>query len=486
ETSSGAEVAAVMSEGAIVSASALPCASCHGRDGKGRTEGGVSPSNITWDALTKPSGGTSPGGRSHPAYDERSAKKAIALGIDPAGNALNPTMPRYRMSQTDMADLLAYLKRIGNEPAPGVTASAVRIGTIQQGGNGTATRALLEAAFAEVNDRGGLFGRKLELSTFVLAPGTADRRAAVAGFLDREPLFALVAPALSGGAGSDADLADLLAEREIPAVGALSLRPPGNASFGREVFYQLSSLEDQARALVVSLAGEGASAVRPRYAVVASEGADFAPLADAALAEAERKAFEPQAVFRYPVGQLDAAAVTRKLADAKIGAVIFFGPARDQAALLNSLASLGSKAELPLCLSLGAFAGHELFDLPAKAGAQVRLAFPVRPIDPTSEAAGEWRELAAARHLEARDLASQATALTAAKLLVAALEKSGRQLTRDRLVEALETFQRFESGVSPPLRFGPGRRLGARGAYLVKLDLPGRGFVPEGGWIEVE
>ena len=50
-----------------IPATALPCAGCHGRDGKGRAEGGVRPSNITWSNLTKEYGGTTSIGRRYKA-----------------------------------------------------------------------------------------------------------------------------------------------------------------------------------------------------------------------------------------------------------------------------------------------------------------------------------------------------------------------------------------------------------------------------------
>ena len=110
---SGGEMVAVLGEGVEVEASAVPCASCHGRDGKGRPEGGVTPTDITWANLTKPYGVTHPSGRRHPPYDERLMKRSLAMGFDPADNVLHVAMPRYRMSYQDMADLVAYLKTLG-------------------------------------------------------------------------------------------------------------------------------------------------------------------------------------------------------------------------------------------------------------------------------------------------------------------------------------------------------------------------------------
>ncbi len=491
ESGTGGEISAVLGgvgpggPETAVPGTTLPCGSCHGRDGRGRPEGGIAPSNITWDSLSKPYGSGALLGRTHPPYDEKSVKRAIGLGFDPSGNPLNPTMPRYRMSQTDIADLIAYLKRLGNEPVPGVSSDSIRLGALLgQGEAGTVTRALLDASVAEVNRRGGLYGRKLELITETLVGDAADRRRIAASFLERTPVLALVAPTLSGAVGSDLALAELLEEKEVPAVGAISLFPPADADLNRQAFYLLASPTDQARSLVETLAKE---TVRPSFALVASDGTEISPLADAVVAEAERRGYATTAVRRYaaiagPTGPWVEVAA-RDLAAKNVTAVIHLGPARDAAALLLALDRFGSR---PRLLALGAFADRALLDLPTALAEGVRLAFPVRPLDPASSDAAEWRALAVAHKLTSRDLGTQATALAAIKLLVAALEKVGRELNRDRLIATLETFERYDTGVAPPLRFRPGKRMGARGAYLVKLDVAAKGFVPEGDWIDLD
>ena len=74
--------------GVEVSASVLPCRSCNGVDGRGKPEGGVTPSDLTWAALTKPYGVDHPSGRRHPPYTEALLKRAITMGLDSAGNEL--------------------------------------------------------------------------------------------------------------------------------------------------------------------------------------------------------------------------------------------------------------------------------------------------------------------------------------------------------------------------------------------------------------
>ena len=54
-TEDGRKITALFGDGATpIPASALPCGNCHGPDGKGRPEGGVVPTDITWVRLTKP------------------------------------------------------------------------------------------------------------------------------------------------------------------------------------------------------------------------------------------------------------------------------------------------------------------------------------------------------------------------------------------------------------------------------------------------
>ena len=90
----------------------MACANCHGPDGQGlRTPMFVSP-NITYQNLTSPEGMLEPdGGRGH-TYTDETIKRAITQGVDPAGEPLQWPMPRWRMSERDLDDLIAFLKTL--------------------------------------------------------------------------------------------------------------------------------------------------------------------------------------------------------------------------------------------------------------------------------------------------------------------------------------------------------------------------------------
>jgi len=75
--------------------------------------------------------------------------------------------------------------------------------------------------------------------------------------------------------------------------------------------------------------------------------------------------------------------------------------------------------------------------------------------------------------------------LAGAEILGEALKRAGRDLTRDKLIEELETLHGFATGYAPPVTYTPTRRLGARGAYVLKLDLTGQ-TLGAGEWVEAE
>ena len=83
-------------------------------------------------------------------------------------------MPRFRMNQADMADLLAYLKQLGTEKDPGVAEGELRIGVLLPPAGpltpmGKAIRSAVSARFDQVNQGRRIYGRRLE-PRFLEAP----------------------------------------------------------------------------------------------------------------------------------------------------------------------------------------------------------------------------------------------------------------------------------------------------------------------------
>lgn len=219
----GGDVKASLGDGLEpVPASLVPCASCHGADGRGRAEGGVVPPDIRHAALTRPYDVTASAGRRHGSYDSRSLLRAITMGVDPAGNALNNVMPRYQLSRADAASLLAYLEVLGEGSERGVTAGEVTVAAMVPDDARDALRAWASA----LNASGGIFGQRIALRF--------DGRLGDA--------LAVIADRADETLASEAD------REGVPVLATLTAHPVGGSH--RQVFDLFPGVDDQARALI--------------------------------------------------------------------------------------------------------------------------------------------------------------------------------------------------------------------------------------------
>jgi hypothetical protein len=216
-------------EGTAVPAAVLPCVNCHGYDGRGKPEGTIKPSNIRWPELTK---AYTTGERSHPPYTPATLKRAVTMGIDPAGNALDRAMPRYRMSLRDAEDLVAFLQTLGVATDPGITATSVRVGVLLSPDREKAAsvRDVLQAWAAASP---ALYGRRVELRFLDLPADAAARPAAVQAFLDREQPFALAASSLLG---AETSIAKLLEETGTPTLASFAASVADDAHYTFSIF----------------------------------------------------------------------------------------------------------------------------------------------------------------------------------------------------------------------------------------------------------
>jgi hypothetical protein len=94
--------------------------------------------------------------------------------------------------------------------------------------------------------------------------------------------------------------------------------------------------------------------------------------------------------------------------------------------------------------------------------------------------------LAERHQLSSKHLVTMMSAFSAAKLLVEGLKLSGRDLSREKLITALEGFYKFETGLLPPITYGPNRRIGCLGAYVVAVDIENKGFTPASDWLALD
>jgi ABC-type branched-subunit amino acid transport system substrate-binding protein len=479
---SGKDILAYIGDSSLeVPGSSMACANCHGMTGQGKPEGGIDPSNITWEALTKPYGITHASGRKHSAYTARGLELAITRGVDPAGNKLLNAMPRYQMSKDDLADLVVYLKRLGSDLDPGVSDNKISIGTTLPASGplaemGAAVKDVVNAYFAEVNLQGGIYNRQLELKVSETGTTAAATRANVEHLINDEKVFAMTSAFL---AGSEIELAPVFAQLAVPLVGPMTLNPQPGTPVNREIFYLLSGNAGQAGALISFFKQRGDL---KDLAVMYHRGELNASIRESIVKQCERESLKPPAVYEYTPGNLDADEYVRQMRRNEPSAVFFIGSLQDTLAFMNAAAKVNW---FPLLLLQSGGVASGIFDAPAGFEGKIFFTAPTAPADLSGDGLKEFQALAAKYKLPQKHLAAQATALSSAKVLVEALKRVGKDLSREKLIQTLEGFYEFSTGLTPPLTYGPNRRIGALGAYVVGVDLKEKKFTLASGWVGI-
>jgi Periplasmic binding protein/Cytochrome c len=445
-SASGGKIEALLGGDTRVAGSILPCVNCHGHDGRGKPEGGVYPSNITWDALTKPYRLMNPDGRTRPPYTERSLKRAITTGIDPGGNTLDVAMPRFQLSPRDASDLVAYLKELGDAQEPGVTATTVRLGVLvpppsETGQASAIERQTLAGYFARVNQAGGIFGRRIELSFTELPRDPAQRAIAVRNFLLREQVLAVV----GDFSGAEAGMAAVMRDLGTPAIADLAPFPQTDSPLNRFVFYLDGGVEEEAQALL-----------------------DFASARFPGLDRQTAICFQQDEISRETATWLQT-----RLTESGHRRVVMSEDSKPPRA--DVVYWIRHGPELPVAvdysrgesaiLIAGSLAGAPMTPI-AIPGARVFVAF--------RASSGPEDSTPASRILWDRATAS-------AGILTEGMKIAGRGLSRAALLEALEGFHEVQTNLPAPVSYGPNRRVGASGVRIMMFDLKSGKLEPISG-----
>ncbi|MNF26602.1 hypothetical protein D3C76_399660 [compost metagenome] len=469
----GAELSArVGASGMLIAAQAVPCGNCHGNDGRGRPEGGVRPPDITWRRLSTPYG-QSTNGRQYPAYTEAALARAISEGRDPAGNPLDPAMPRFVLTLRDQANLSAYLKRLEDDRDPGLQPQRLRLGTLLPRHGplaelGDTVARVLAAAVEQINQAGGIHGRLLELTSVDPGPDKESARAALRALIERDQVFALVAPLAPA---LDDEMAGLLEQAQVPLVGAQSVF--GASQAGGQIFEPLPGLREQMLALAIygadtlQLQGGEAVIVHP------------ADAAQASLAQSLANGLRTQgwAKVRQVVDNGDD---VNALQGAQ--AAFYLGQASGFVRLASRLELAG---QTPYLFAASTQVAGEVLQVPHAFSERVFLAYPFVPEDWTAAGRAALIELRKRTGLGGQHAVLQVSAYCSMLLLSEGLKRAGRDVSRQSLIEAVESLHDFDTGLTPQLNFGPGKRLGLSGAHIVRVQLPEQRFYSMGPFVQV-
>lgn len=114
---------------------ALPCVNCHRESGLGTSESGQTIPPVSWRFLGKAQPKHLKSRfyslqKKRPAYTINKLHRLLTTGINSAGNPVDPVMPRYAMTISQVEKLKDYLETLFPANDPGVDQETIRIATI--------------------------------------------------------------------------------------------------------------------------------------------------------------------------------------------------------------------------------------------------------------------------------------------------------------------------------------------------------------------
>lgn len=135
---SGEPVRAIVQKNVALNGADAACVKCHRRSGLGGSEGQNPIRPIAGRLLFSQGKPESAGRRAiaassaalRPPYSRASLARALREGIDPAGRPLDALMPRYDLSDEEIAQLHAYLEGLSSTADPGVSDREIHFSTI--------------------------------------------------------------------------------------------------------------------------------------------------------------------------------------------------------------------------------------------------------------------------------------------------------------------------------------------------------------------
>jgi len=514
---SGRPIAAIGLSGEEVLAPQFRCVSCHRASGYGSKEGGVYVAPVVAPVLYQPlhpdrarafsgmyyqdQSGAVKGrlnqARTRPAYDLESLGRLLRTGIDPAGNPVPHAMPRYKLSDRDVAALDAWLRTLSATPDPGVDDTTIRFALIVSDDIPDGTRkALVDTAgawVARVNkdtngDRGRpnfspyyrsefeKFWREWAVDVWELHGPRESWPAQLEHYYNTQPVFAAISGAVSGTWQPVGTFCD---KERLPCLFPITDLPAPEGQQPGYTLYSNGGLPLEAQVMAAYLRRELPRA--PIVQLAFDEVAGSVPakaLADAVAGQGGAKRVITISVSQGGWNE----ALGRALAQAGPDTVLVMWPGSDADGAVAALASvagvpkrvmLGSQAESAAVARLGAGPLAERIRI-------IRRREMPGVINPHSYRVRGWLN---ARRVAINPPEEQFQVYYALSVLDKAVMQIQGDFSRDYLIEEIEMIaeSNLNPGVFPFLSLGPGQRVASRGAYVVKLSPSAMGGIEAEG-----
>jgi ABC-type branched-subunit amino acid transport system substrate-binding protein len=365
-----------------------------------------------------------------------------------------------------LAGLLALSSMTPASADDGITPTSIKLGMSSpfsgpNGAYGEAMRDGLQASFAQVNAAGGVQGRKLELVTLDDGYETERAVANTKKLIENEKVFALLA---FYGSSPTTESMKVFSAAGVPLVGTISgadsLRNPVN----HYMFHLRASYADETETIVDHLVGLGVTNIAVFYQ---NDGFGKSGLEGVTNA-LKRHKLTPSAAAAVERNSVDVAAAVQTIAKANAQAVVMVTLYKPTAAFITALRAAGQTPQFVTLSPVGTDLLVKEMGPEAAHGISISQVMPY----PWNDSLAIVKDYQKALTQYAKGKTPSYYGLEGyinGRLMVEALKRAGKDLSRDRLEAALEGGA-FDLG-GYKVNYNPSSHNGSR---FVDLTIIGR------------
>jgi len=472
--------------GARLNGRQVTCYNCHRRSGLGTSEGSNQVPPITGDILFNERTKnyrelrqirlTDAGAR--PAYDRNTLKRAITDGIDVTGRALDPLMPRFRLSERDIDYLVAYLNTLDSTSAPGVYEEEIHLATVftPDTPDSVKTTALqiMRQYFHDYNNqtrnekkraenapwhKAWQYGayRDIQLHSWELTGPVEQWGKQLADYYAKTPVYALL-----NGIGLDTwqPVHEFCEQNEVPCLFPTT-DYPGKSISNYYTVYFTNGLRTEAQALATHLAGQATSDMRVLQ--IYNNERKSANISAYLTSLLQKQNITVQAVAAGNVQALRTRLDSGPATD--FDAVVIWATTEE----LNALEATHQLSRVAKRL----FISDSYIPDPRGnlSEAVLENAYSLSRFVPAEKKAMQLRRVALwakINKIQITDERVAANAYFSAITIAEAIKHMRANLSRDYLIERVEHMleRTVFNSVYPELRLGPGQRFASKGCYI--------------------
>lgn len=356
----------------------------------------------------------------------------------------------------------------------GVTDSAVTLGMSSpfsgpNGAYGQDMKNVITAYFDQINKAGGVNGRKIDLVALDDGYETDRTVANSKKLIDESKVFALLQ--YYGSSPTTKAMNDVFGPAKVPLVGTISgagtLRQPVKDNPNNKYMFNVrASYADETEAIVNQLVGLGLKNIAVFYQ---NDGFGLSGL-DGVKAALKKHNMEPSAVGTVERNSLDVDAAVKAIAKSSPQAVVMVTLYKPTAAFVKAMRKINQNPQFMTLSPVGADLLVAELGNDAR-GIGISQVMPY-PFNDTTPVVREYQRLM--QGVKSTNYSYYGIeAYITAKVMVEAIKRSGKDLTREKLVQTLEGMSNFDLG-GFRVSFTANERAGSRFVDLTVVGSGGR------------